>query len=270
MFTLSNWSRQSSSLNTGETPVDGVPVGGPAFFTYRSVTDNAATIAGSGYFSNVVYDLSVDDLIYCQASDVIQWLVVATVNRSTGAITTETAGFSGPVGTANIEDGAVTTAKIAANAVTGAKIAQNAVGSFQLAADILQYGEFDITATQFKAAYATPILLLPAVTNTLYLVAEANIEIQYGTAAYAAGGNVALQYDATAHGGGVPASSSNASSAFQVTADTLLCLEGITTSLPAATTVGKSLCLSNITAAFTTGDSDMTIRVWFRQITPTA
>lgn len=266
-FNLSNWARQSVSLNTGEVLVDTVPVGGPAFFTYRSVGDTAAQIAAANYFANVVYDLSVDDLIYIQGSDAVNWLVVATVDRDAQTITTATAGFVGTVGTANIQDGAITAAKLGALAVTTAAINANAVTSAKLATNVLQYAAVPITDAQFNGMYAAPVALVAAAgANTLIVLEQCQLMMTYSTAAFAAGGVVAVQYDSTVNGAGVIASTTQAAAAFQATASTTFTLNAGVVALPFATTVNKGLYLSNITGAFTTGESSFVAHVWYRVV----
>ncbi len=117
-FVIRNWSRQSVALNTGETTVDGAELGGPAIFTYRSDDDNAATIEGANYFADVVFDLSVNDIIFAQGSDAFTARSVLAVDRDAGTITTQSIGLNDAIATANIEDDAVTNAKIADDAVS--------------------------------------------------------------------------------------------------------------------------------------------------------
>ena len=57
--------RASVALNTGMVKVSGSEPASPTLFTYRSATDNVATIAGANYFADAVYMLSVNDLLYC-------------------------------------------------------------------------------------------------------------------------------------------------------------------------------------------------------------
>lgn len=113
-FSRNRWSPQSNSANTGLVTVSGVDFNGPAVFSYGSADDNAATVGGADYFASEAQDLAVGDLIFADCSDAYVSLRVATVTRGASpSVTTETAGFSTGIGTANIQDGAVTLAKLA-------------------------------------------------------------------------------------------------------------------------------------------------------------
>lgn len=258
-FNLANWGRQSVTLNTGEVLVDSVPTGAPAIFSYRSSTDTFATISGANYFSNVAFNLYVADLIYVQGTDADGFLTVSAVDRTVvpATITTASAGFTGSVGTSNIIDGAVTTAKIADNAVTSAK----------LATSVLQYATVAITAAEFNGMYAAPKLLVAAGgANTLIELDRCVLLETYNSAAYAAGGTAAVQYDATVNGAGVIASTTLANTVFQGTASTGLIMNGGVVAQPFTTCVNKGLYLSNITAAYTTGNSTFVAHVWYKVI----
>ena len=117
-------SRASVGLNTGMVIASGSEPAAPTMFTYRSATDSAATIAGANYFADAVWQLSVNDLLYVSGSDAVEMLVVATIDRAAGTITTVAASLTGVVDTANIADGAVTNAKVnAAAAIDFSKLA---------------------------------------------------------------------------------------------------------------------------------------------------
>lgn len=276
-FVLSNWSRQSVALNTGEVDVNGTETGGPAWFTYRSGTDTVATIAGANYFASVVYDLSVNDFIFVVGTDAVGLYTVATLDRAAGTITLVGASLTGSVNTANIVDGAVTAAKLASDSVTTAKIldanvttaklANNAVTSAKLALNVLQYATVAITAAEFNGMYAAPKLLVAAGgANTLLVLDKLDLVMTYGTANYAAGGVAAVQYDSTINGAGVIASSTLAAATFQAAASTTFTFNGGVVPAPFTTTANKGLYLSNITGAFTTGDSAMVAHIWYKVI----
>ena len=127
-----------------------------------------------------------------------------------------------------------------------------------------------ITAAQFNGMYATPKLLLAAGgANTLQVLDQLQLVMTYGTANYAAGGVAAVQYDSTANGAGVIASTTLSAATFQAAASTTFTMNPGVVALPFTTTVNKGLYLSNITGAFTTGDSAMVAHLWYRTI-PTA
>lgn len=151
---------------------------------------------------------------------------------------------------------------------TGAlTIANNAVTSAKLAATIRKYATVAITAAEFNGMYAAPKLLLAAQgADTLIVLDQLQLAMTYGAAAYADGGVAAVQYDSTANGAGVIASSTLAAAVFQAAASTTFTMNAGIVALPFATTVNKGLYLSNITGAFTTGDSDFVAHLWYRVI----
>lgn len=254
----------TTSFNPSDTPALS---NGPAVFTYASAADTIAQIGAANYFADVVYDLSVNDWIFATGSDASAFYQVLTVNRDAGTITVGSAFPSGVIGTANIQNDAVTTAKILDANVTTAKLANNAVTSAKLATNIRQYATVAISASDFNGMYATPKQLVAAAgANTLIVLDQLQLVMTYGAANYAAGGVAAVQYDSTANGAGVIASTTLAAATFQAAASTTFTMNAGVVALPFTTTVNKGLYLSNITGAFTTGDSPMVAHIWYRVI----
>ena len=277
---------------------------GPAWFTYASATDAIATIAAANYFADVVYALSVNDRIDITGSDASGIYLVATVDRDAGTVTLTSYSASAVVGTANIQDGAVTNAKVNAaaaidfsklatlastnilvgsaggvatsRAVTGdvtigntgvTAIGANKVLSSMLSPLTLKYAAVAITAAEFNGMYAAPKLLVAAGgADTLLVLDKVQLLMTYGAAAYAAGGVAAVQYDSTANGAGVIASTTLAAATFQATASTGWNFNAGVVAETFSTCVNKGLYLSNITGAFTTGDSNMVAHVWYKVI----
>jgi len=135
---------------------------------------------------------------------------------------------------------------------------------------VRKYVAVPIAAAEFNGMYAAPVELVAAPgADTLLVLDQVQLAMTYGAAAYAAGGVAAVQYDDTANGAGVIASTTLAAAVFQATASTTWTFNPGVVALPFATTVNTGLYLSNITGAFTTGDSDMVAHVWYREI-PTA
>lgn len=282
-FDINRFVRQTLAYNAGQITtamnpsVTPVLSNGPAMFTYASAVDAIATIAAANYFADVVYDLSVNDRIDITGSDASGVYIVATVNRDAGTVTLASYSASAPVGTANIQDDAVTTAKIDDEAVATAKLADLAVATTKLADDavtspkiseaILQYVAVPITAAEFNGMYAAPKQLVAAAgANTLIVLDRVELAMTYNSAAYAAGGVAAVQYDSTVNGAGVIASSTNAAANFQAAASTSFAFNQGAAVAPFSTTVNKGLYLSNLTAAFTTGNSAMVAHVWYKVI----
>lgn len=272
-FKIQRFVRHTNAYNAGqisttfnpETPT--ILENGPAVFSYAEATDTIAQIGAANYFADVVYDLAVNDLIFCVGSDASAFYQVSAVDRDAGTIAVVSAFPSGVIGTANINNLAVTTAKIDDLAVTTGKIAANAVTSAKLDAAVLQYAAVPITAAQFNGMYAAPKVLIAAGgANTQLILDKCVLAMTYDSAAYAAGGVAAVQWDSTANGAGVIASSTLAAATFQAAASTSFTFNGGVVAAPFSTTVNKGLYLSNITAAFTTGDSDMVAHVWYKVI----
>jgi hypothetical protein len=111
-----------------------------------------------------------------------------------------------------------------------------------------------LTAAQFNGMYAAPVLLVAAPgANSMLVVDSIALVMTYGSAAFASGGVVAAQYDSTALGAGVIASSTEAAADYFATASTVFKLNPGAVLAPFTTCANKGLYLSNITGAFTTG-----------------
>ncbi len=134
----------------------------------------------------------------------------------------------------------------------------------------LRYVAVPITAAEFNGMYAAPKVLVAAPgANQLLVLDKVQLLMTYGSAAYAAGGTAAVQYDVTANGAGVIASTTLANTTFQATASTGWNFNAGVVAETFSTCVNKSLALSNISGAFTTGDSAMVAHVWYKVIPTT-
>jgi hypothetical protein len=124
-----------------------------------------------------------------------------------------------------------------------------------------------LTAAQFNGMFAVPALLVPAPgANKLIVLDRMELVQTYGTAAFAGGGVVAAQYGATINGAGPAASNTEIAADFQVTASTTYLFNGAVGAKPFSTTVNQGLYLSNLTGAFTTGDSTFVAKVHYHII----
>ncbi len=124
-----------------------------------------------------------------------------------------------------------------------------------------------VSAADFNGMYAAPKLLVPAPgANKLLILDSLTLVETYNSAAYAAGGVAAVQYDSTVNGAGVIASTTLSAATFQVTASTSFQFNRGVVPAPFTTTVNKGLYLSNITQAFTTGNSAMVAHVNYHVI----
>ena len=275
-FDLGRFTRVSEAMNSGQFQTNYNPdptvvyINGPGVFSYASAVDTIATIGGANYFAEMVNSLCVNDLILCVGSDASLIYQVAAVNADAGTITVAAFTPAGTVGTANITNLAVTTAKIANNAVTATQLANNAVGSAQLATNVLQYASVAVTATQFKAIYATPLQIIAAPgAGNVVVVDKILLTMDYGTTAYAAGGPIGLQYGTGANLSGSAASAQIAAANVEGTASILNLAGGVSAAIATANAANQSICLSNATAAFTTGDSTFTVNVWYKIVPST-
>lgn len=296
-----NAGRITTSFNPSETPAFS---NGPQLFSYASAVDAIATISGANYFADEVQNLCVGDIIIAVGSDASNMLQVATVNRDAGTITVIGFTVSGSVDTANIVDGAVTNAKVNAaaaidfsklavlastnilvgsaggvatsRAVTGdvtigntgvTAIGASKVLSSMISPLVLKYAAVAITAAEFNGMYAAPKLLVAAGgANTLLVLDKLDLLMTYGAANYAAGGVAAVQYDSTANGAGVIASSTLSAATFQAAVSTGYMFNTGVVPQTFSTCVNKGLYLSNISGAFTTGDSAFVAHVWYKVI----
>lgn len=130
-----------------------------------------------------------------------------------------------------------------------------------------QYTTVAIAASQFNGMYAAPKLLVAAGgANTLLVLDKLDLLMTYVSANYAAGGVAAVQYDSTANGAGVIASTTLSAATFQAAVSTGFVFNGGVVPQTFSTCVNKGLYLSNISGAFTTGDSTFVAHIWYHTI----
>ena len=233
--------------------------------------DTVAEIATAGYFNSFMQNLitgngplQIGDTIFVSGSDANGMYKVSDVTTNVEIVVFAA---TGSIDTANLVDGAVTAAKLASDAVETAKILDANVTSAKLAATTVQYATVTISAAQFNGMYATPKQLVAAPgANKLIVLDKVDLLMTYGSANYAAGGVVAVQYDSTANGAGVIASTTLSAATFQAAASTGFMFNTGVVPQTFSTCVNKGLYLSNITAAFTTGDSAFVAHVWYKVI----
>jgi len=247
-FDLVNWSRVTSSMNTGKITVDASDINAPALFTFRSDADNSATIAGANYFADAVYDLAVDDLIFATGSDTFQALTVATIDRAAGTITTSSTGIASSVGTANLVDDAVTNAK--------------------LAEDTVQYAEVTVSTAELLALATTPKTLVAAPgADKFIMFLGAEFVLNYNTTQYTeAGDNLGIKY--------TDASGVQVSDTVEMTGFIDQAADTITNAVPvkdaivaAAGAVNQALVLDNLNANFAAGDSPVYVKIHYKVVT---
>lgn len=148
-------------------------------------------------------------------------------------------------------------------AVTGAISATGQITAPGLA----KYVAVSISAAEFNGMYAAPKLLVAAGgANTLHVIDKVDLLMTYVSANYAAGGVAHVQYDSTANGAGVIASTTLSAATFQAAASTGFVFNLGVVPQTFSTCVNKGLYLSNVTGAFTTGDSTFVAHVWYHTI----
>ena len=162
-------------------------------------------------------------------------------------------------------------ALVSGNQIAASGTAGLAVDSGLVATNLTTVASVSITAAEFNGMYAAPKLLVAAPgANKLLVVDRVELIMTYVSAAYANGGVVAIQYDSTGHGAGVGASNSEAAADFFAAASTTFLFNGISGNtagiIPFATSVNKGLYLSNLTGAFTTGDSTFVCKVHYHVV----
>lgn len=136
------------------------------------------------------------------------------------------------------------------------------------------FASVPITAAQFNGMYAAPMLLVAAPgANKLISIEKIDLIMTYGSAAFASGGVVGFQYGNTVHGAGPLATNTEAAADFFATASNafqFIAVSGNTVgALPLSTCANAGLYLSNLTGAFTTGDSTFVAKIYYRLVSTT-
>ncbi len=250
--------------------------------------DDLAEITTAGYWSSAAITADVQALqngdfqwsatdiaLICYAPDnLINFFVFDATNQTfvanpaAGGLTNTLPSGDIFVGNAsNIATAAAMTGDISITNAGVTAIGANKVLSSMISPLVRKYTTVAITAAQFNGMYAAPKLLLAAQgANTLIVLDQLQLVMTYGSANYAAGGVAAVQYDSTINGAGVIASTTLSAATFQAAASSTFTMNAGVVVLPFTTTVNKGLYLSNITGAFTTGDSAMVAHLWYRVI----
>jgi hypothetical protein len=171
----------------------------------------------------------------------------------------------------NIATGVAMTGDVTTTNAGVTSIGANKVLSSMVSPLLEKYIAVPVTAAEWNGMFAAPKLLLAAQgANTLIVVKRAILSMTFVSAAYAAGGVVTLQYDATVNGAGVAASNTEAAADFFAAASTAFQFEGVSGNTvaisPFTTSVNKGLYISNKSGAFTTGDGTWVMHVWYAVI----
>lgn len=129
--------------------------------------------------------------------------------------------------------------------------------------------EVPLTAAQLIAMYATPVLVVPAVSNKAIVVDSVEFIITRTSTQFTGGGVVSVQYNSTANGAGTSVQASTiAATVVTGTAGTTYSTRPPATLSDVATASikGIGLYISNQTAAFATGTGNAVVRVTYRTV----
>lgn len=260
-----------------------------------STEDDLATITTAGYMNDLSAKIKANDVLYINYDD------ASTFPLNTGEASTLgefMVTYSAPnwgltsvltaIGQAAAKNVTDNTKSYVAS-VDGAP-ASYVAGNILLAGDtngsigldsgfnvnnLQLYASVAITAAEFNGMYAAPKLLIAAPgANKLIVVDRMELVMTFVSAAYAAGGVVAAQWDSTINGGGQHATNTEAAADFFAAASSAFLFVGnsgnaATTDgglVPLAANVNKGLYLSNKTGAFTTGDGTWVAKIHYRII----
>ena len=287
-FNNQNLSRQTAAMNAGLSAITSPAIGASQIWSYYSATDAVATIEAANYFAQASYELCVNDFIFVVGSDASVLLQVLTVDNTVvpALVTTSTFSTSSTIGTGNITNNAVTYAKIQQASAT--TLIGNPTGGLANVEEITLGNSLDFSGTTLEVSptvatsvrvsmaaadwngmYAAPFQLVAAPgANKMIVVDSIAFNCVYGSAQFAAGGAVAAQYDSTVHGAGPLATGSIAAATINgIAASSVFILEpaALTATLDTAV-VNKGLFLSNLSGAFTTGDSAFVVDVRYRVV----
>jgi len=264
----------------------------PRLWTYRSATDNLATIGASGYFNEIFETMSLGDMIYISGTNGSQKRTLIS-ERFEVPVVTGGYVFSGLIKTADINNDAVTADKLNAS-VAGAGLAGGAgtalsiqvdsvgievnvdtlrlkdsgVTQAKLALNIPRTVSIPVSSAQWLAMQTTPVLLVAAPgANKMHRVMNVRYEFDYNSIQYTGGGVVAVQYDLTANGAGTLASATIANTIFNgYSADSAVGALGALASSASSTVVNKGLYLST-TTTFAAGNSAVRVIVTYETVT---
>lgn len=131
------------------------------------------------------------------------------------------------------------------------------ISKLSLGTVVNQYKTGTLTLAQVLALYTTPVEVLPhADDGFMYVIDKLVLEAVYGSAAYAGGGNIYLQYGTTAHGTNVATGNVGAAFLTGLSANSVISTDGTintTTGLATTVTDAASVTLTNASAVFTGG-----------------
>lgn len=145
---------------------------------------------------------------------------------------------------------------------------RDAEGNLSFADGAMQQASVTLQPADVIAMFAAPVQLLPAPgEDRMIRVLDVEYVLDFDSAQYTGGGAIQLQYGDTINAGGLSASVDLAAATLNgYAADSTVGVSGESESGDAADKVNEGIYISNDTAAFATGDSPVTVKIWFSVI----
>lgn len=159
---------------------------------------------------------------------------------------------------------------------TQTSLSSNGTGTLSFSNLTPRYATLTLTSAQVLGMFATPVTLIPAPgAGLMNVVIFFQANLIFNTTAYAGGGNFYLQYGTTSNSN-FRATEVNASAAFirRVASATYSIQGNISdtggaTGLLSTNSVNQAISITNLTGAFTTGNSTVRLQVWYTVVPST-
>ncbi len=243
--------------------------------TASGANETAATISASGYFNAFQQNLTagklsgplaVGDVIHLHGNDASGMYVFDSITTN---VTVASYAAIGAVGTAQLENDAVTEDKIADDAVTTDKIEDDAVTSDKMSQLVMKHIRVAVSLAEWNGMFAAPKLLIPAQgADSLIVLRDFRINLDYGGTVFDNGGAIELQYEDDAEAAGTSATATYAAGTLiGHEADTSFSMAPLLTALAHSDVLNEGIYITNATGAFTGGTgSSFEIDLWYNVV----
>jgi hypothetical protein len=150
------------------------------------------------------------------------------------------------------------------------------IGKLSLGTVVNEYKTGTLTLAQVLNMYATPVEILPVLSpGFMYVVNKFVLESVYGTATYAAGGVIYLQYGAAVNGANTAPATGTIAAALLVspTVSGIASATGVigsSSGLATSVTNGANLTVTNLTQVFTGGTGGSAVYHVIYKVVPVA